>query len=211
MPSQIYNTAGNAAFSVGQQLGDGWYNCAASAATTTSSNLNNAYVIWNDWNTQYVITSVVTTNVINAEAWPVWVNQQQLSAQQLAERAAEAVLHEQRIAVANAQRRQAQVRARHLLGSLLSKAQAESLKDRNYFDLEVTARDGAVKRYRIHKGRSGNVELLAPDGTPLRRYCAHPLLYVPDEDTMLSQKLMLESDEEQFLRTANVHPVPRVA
>ena len=94
-----------------------------------------------------------------------------------------------------------------MLGSLLSKDQPVSLKDRNYFDLEVTGRDGAVKRYRIHKGRSGNVELLAPDGTPLRRYCAHPDLYVPDEDTMLSQKLVLESDEERFLRTANVHPV----
>lgn len=35
-------------------------------------------------------------------------------------------------------------------------------------------------------------------------YCIHPTEHVPQADTMLAQKLMIETDEEEFLKTANM-------
>jgi hypothetical protein len=37
------------------------------------------------------------------------------------------------------------------------------------------------------------------------RFCAHPETDLPDADTMLAQKLMLEADEAGFLAIANLH------
>lgn len=70
----------------------------------------------------------------------------------------------------------------------------------------------AGKWYRIHRGRSGNVALLErKDGREVERYCAHPVASLPDEDTMLAQKLMLQHDRARFLELANVNPARNVA
>lgn len=52
-----------------------------------------------------------------------------------------------------------------------------------------------------------NIELLDDTGKPIERLCAHPALYCPDEDTMLAQKLAIETDEESFRRIANRWPI----
>lgn len=57
--------------------------------------------------------------------------------------------------------------------------------------------------YRINHGRSGNVEQVDEKGIRLKKLCFHPAESVPDFDTMLAQKLMLECCEEEVLRIAN--------
>lgn len=89
-------------------------------------------------------------------------------------------------------------KARTLLLSCLSDAQRRQFEAQGYF--EVVAASGT--RYRITKGWGGNV-LSIHNNRPRDRFCIHPSLYVPEEDNMLAQKLLLEHDEGTFLRTAN--------
>lgn len=95
-------------------------------------------------------------------------------------------------------------RAEQLLFACISEEQAKEYLEKGYFETKVSD-----KRYRIKKGRSGNVFQLDDKGREVYRYCAHPHMYVPDQDTMLAQLLMLHSDERKFLATANrtiLHP-----
>jgi len=58
--------------------------------------------------------------------------------------------------------------------------------------------------YEISLGRSRNIRVLGGDGKYKRTLCAHPAEAVPNADTVLAQKLMLECAEREFLRIANV-------
>jgi hypothetical protein len=98
------------------------------------------------------------------------------------------------------QEKAARARARNLLLQCLTKAQKETLEQHQYFDVEV-----AGKTYRIRQGTHGNVRLLK-EGKEAVRYCIQPS-GVPIEDCMLSQKLLLETDEHSFLRIANASQV----
>lgn len=71
----------------------------------------------------------------------------------------------------------------------------------NFQNFKVRTLRGNV--YRIRKGRSGNVDRLDDRGRVTGSYCAHPANDVPNCDTMLAQKLMLEHDEDSFLSVAN--------
>ena len=67
----------------------------------------------------------------------------------------------------------------------------------------VTAPSGNV--YMIEMGRYGNVYLVK-DGEKTKCLCAHPSGRVPNEDTILAQKLHLEAGmEDPFLKIANEH------
>lgn len=99
--------------------------------------------------------------------------------------------------------KQAREKAEALLREFLSAEQVESLEKRNAFQLESISKDGARKRYEIQRGRQGNVFLLNQKGERVEKYCIHPSEFVPDADTMLTQKLLIEGNEELFLRTAN--------
>jgi hypothetical protein len=87
-------------------------------------------------------------------------------------------------------------RARALLFSALTRDQQRSLEERQFFEMNVNG-----KTYRIHQGTHGNVRLVQ-GGEETRLFCAQPP-NVPVEDAMLAQKLMLETDEQAFLRVAN--------
>lgn len=87
-------------------------------------------------------------------------------------------------------------RARTLLFSALNRDQQRSLEERQFFEMNVNG-----KTYRIHQGTHGNVRLIQ-GGVETRLFCAQPP-NVPTEDAMLAQKLMLETDEQAFLRVAN--------
>lgn len=92
---------------------------------------------------------------------------------------------------------------------------AEYLRDKAF---TVRLPDG--KRYRIKKGWAGNVErvedvrlpqqqspsLVANDRhyVAVEKLCIHPNDWVPDQDNMLAQKLLLEADEAKFRRIANI-------
>jgi hypothetical protein len=99
------------------------------------------------------------------------------------------------------ERRAAKARARNTLLSLLDEKQRESLEQGLGF--EVIAKSG--NRYRI---RPGNTVLkLDPSGSfPLVTLCVRIAPqggeWFPADDEAIAQKLLLESDEEAFLRKA---------
>lgn len=128
--------------------------------------------------------------------------------EQIAERAAKAELARQAYEREAAQRKiftdTAKARARRLLFSMLTPDQQKELDEKNHFHLTVYSKDGTMKVYRIEHGYAGNVKLLGPDGQPVKRYCIHADSRLPYEDQMLAQKLLLETNEEHFLKTANM-------
>jgi hypothetical protein len=128
--------------------------------------------------------------------------------EQAAERAAKAELARQAQAIEDAKRKvftdTAKARARRLLFSMLNADQQKELDEKNHFHLTVHSRDGSMKVYRIEHGYAGNVKLLGVDGQPVKRYCIHADSRLPYEDQMLAQKLMLETNEPEFLRIANM-------
>ncbi len=90
-------------------------------------------------------------------------------------------------------------RALTLLLSCLSPSQRSESETKEFFT--VTAKSG--NRYRIERGYNFNIAVLDKQGNVLGRLCAGPEDAVPVYDSMLSQKLWLENDEEGFLRIAN--------
>lgn len=100
------------------------------------------------------------------------------------------------------QRIEAVERARALLLSNLDPVQRAEYEDTGQFHVHVQTKDGEHV-YRISDGQAGNVARV--EGTRITcRYCIHPYGGgEPNEDVMLAQKLMLETDEQRFLQVAN--------
>lgn len=98
--------------------------------------------------------------------------------------------------------RVAKRRAEALLVENLSDAQAAEWARCGQFHVETA---GGRRRYRIRRGRVGNVTLVrAPRGERCQiDYCCHVVAHVPDADNCLAQKLLLEADEPAFLALAN--------
>jgi len=96
-------------------------------------------------------------------------------------------------------------RARQLLLSCLTVEQRACYLAHGYFDVRSCGRT-----YRIFQGAHGNVALLDAQGRRVETYCAQPA-GVPEEDSMLAQKLSLELAPAEFFRIANVnrYPEPR--
>ena len=90
-------------------------------------------------------------------------------------------------------------RAEAILRSSLSPKQLKELDRRGYFHVVTGAR-----RFRITRGRSHNVKEVDARSRIRRTFCAHPIEYVPDADTMLAQKLWLETRPKEFFKLANV-------
>jgi hypothetical protein len=101
-----------------------------------------------------------------------------------------------------------------LLLEHLSETQREEWAAERAFTVHTA--DGK-RAYKIAYGLADNVHLVKADeppvskhGRPLAvgaRFCMHvyhPEGQVPHEDNMLAQKLLLESDEREFLALANV-------
>ena len=127
------------------------------------------------------------------------------AAQEAAQREGQRIAQQMQADRAAAQlvRDAARDKARQLLLHHLDDRQRIDLASNGYFDLETISREGERRRYRIRRGRAGNVFRLDEQGHQVKRYCIHPVIDCPDEDTMLTQKLWLEKNEELFLRTAN--------
>jgi len=190
--------------------GSGSTNCLTSEwAITNSATTTNSYIIdqctaaanavWRSagWQ-QCNHTKVRWTPSVVAQETP----------EQRVERAAREELARQARERDAAQRRvfmdTAKSRARKLLLSMLNPMQQKQLDEKNYFDLTVFSKDGSQRVYRIEHGYAGNVKLLGADGQPVKRYCIHADSRLPNEDQMLAQKLLLEANEEDFLRIANM-------
>lgn len=108
------------------------------------------------------------------------------------------------VAAEEAKRKAADERAEVLLRRSLSPKQLKELDRRGYFHVSAAGR-----RFRITRGRSHNIKEVDGRSRILRTLCAHPVEQVPNADTMLAQKLWLESTPEEFFRIANAVRVRR--
>lgn len=182
-------------------------NVTCSTVTCSSSD-----VIWYNWCDSYTTanttTSTITYSSSSADAtWTYWITEP-TSRVVVAERLPipREDLERERAAIRaeKARRDQAIARATRLLNSNLTEFQRRQFQEHQFF--EVLTQNGTV-RYLLYRGRSANVYKLDAQGKLIGRFCAHPAQMVPDEDTLLAQKLMLETDPTEFERIANVHPI----
>lgn len=88
-------------------------------------------------------------------------------------------------------------RSLELLVRCLTPAQRAEFARSNAF--KVRGKSG--QRYRITYGKTANIEVLAESGVVVGQLCAGPV-DVPTPAVMLAQKLMLETQESEFLRIA---------
>lgn len=172
--------------------------------TVTSCATSNG--VWGSW----IQTSVTTAATSNASiyiqqqlaTWRVWNQQSGAMQQQLGQAGEMLRLHQEREAQRAKERDEAAARAKKLLEENLDVEQLKEFSAKGVFHLITHRPDGEKRRYRIERGISRNVRLLDERGNVLRTYCAHPD-GVPTEDVMLAQKLLLETDEDAFLKVAN--------
>lgn len=107
---------------------------------------------------------------------------------------------------------EAQQKAEKVLLAFLSPEQREMYKRHHWFDVRTPR-----GRYRLHYGWAGNIAFFGPsdEDCEVCRYCIHPRegtreFRVPEAENLLSQKLMLEFEEHEFIMIANRH-APRLA
>lgn len=167
-------------------------------ASTTASTCSTVWMYWNEESGQYTQA---------AQPPPARVENEEQRAERLRqaeERAArwkaEAEESAKRAEEERQRREAAEARAEKLLLEHLSDEQRADYRKHRHFVVH-----GRRARYRIRYGRAANIDVVNRDGRISHRYCAHPYECVPNPDTMLAQKLMLESDEDAFARIANRH------
>lgn len=189
-----------------------WANwVTASNTITTSASTDTIWRIWSDsTNTTASITTTAATDTI----WPIWVNQSiqtirpvgapispQVAAEAAAERARRDEAYRAQRAEEDRKRALADERARQLLVSVLSDQQKKDLANNGYFFVDAPS----GRRYRIDKGRSGNVKVIDKvTGVWTESLCIHQRDDVPVYDTMVMQKLLIETAEDEFRKVANI-------
>lgn len=94
-------------------------------------------------------------------------------------------------------------RARELLLEHLTLQQRETFVENGWFVVE----GGRTKtKYRIRGGTLvANIDVLDKRDRSTHRLCGHAQSHIPMGDQLLSQKIMLELAEDEFLRLANRH------
>lgn len=189
---------------VNDRVWTGWHTpTVTSAATSTTA--------WDYWCTGTSSSSTTCTS-----AWTTWCDDETISLasrtptvselpaqiearQRVWER--QRAEYEAQLAKEREERVKAEARARELLLSVLRHEQREQFERDGHF--LVTGRSG--RRYRLRPGRVANVDVIDRAGRVTHRLCAHPAPLIPDCDTLVAQKLMLEHDDEAFTRIANRH------
>lgn len=155
---------------------------AYSSATTY-----NPVISWANYNAIYRCQQQQATIVstwVNAGVWDYETPEQKI------ERKGRQVAEQQRAAAA-------ETKAEELLLMCLTPQQRSQYLSDGYIELNIDTR-----KYRIEKGYSRNITRIREDGKKIF-YCIQPGESVPVADCMLAQKLMLEADEREFLKTAN--------
>ena len=98
------------------------------------------------------------------------------------------------------ERRVADERAEQLLLSCLTAEQRMAWRTRRCFYVIL----GSGRRYRFDSNTyQGNVKLVNEADEVLSSFCIHLRMGIPIYDHLLAQKLMLEADEQTFMRIAN--------
>ncbi len=199
MPTGI--TAGN------NQIWTIWNESYTSASTTvitpriiTASSTGTSAQIWGAWNEAYGSGTIT----IGAAMPTRILSEAEHEAARVA-RATDEAKWRERNAAAQAEEEKAKDRAEKLLLESLNAKQSAELRANGYFELDVISKNGNSRRYRIHRRWSHSIHQIDPSsGQRLKTLCIHPGMQVPIADSMLAQKLMLESGmEEDLLRIAN--------
>jgi hypothetical protein len=95
--------------------------------------------------------------------------------------------------------RLAQERAEVLLHQLLTPEERELLARRGYLEVPSRIHSGWVYRIPRHQGQIKVLE----DDAPILALCVQSVEPIPDADAVILHKLMIEGDEESYLRIAN--------
>lgn len=177
-----------------------WVTWTDTASTTSVTSLQ----AWDCWNqgTTVAYTATITSN----STWSYWVgldgsNDYQpapLTEEQLEARRVAQAEREARDAERRAEQEIIRGRARVLLESLLDRKQKAELRKEGHF--HVHTKDGE-RTYRLKPGHPP-LRVKSEDGNRYS-YCIHPLEQFPAEDTAAALKLLIEADEDEFLRIAN--------
>lgn len=192
------------------------YNHTPTTTSVITTSGTDSNIVWYQWCDNYTssaitLSSSVTTSNTSNMIWTNWIQSASGSYSVVyaspQERQWEAAAQEERQRAQKAAddvRRRATARATKLLHLCLTEQQRRQFEQHKCF--EVISAGGTV-RYLLFHGRSANVYRLDAQGRVVKRFCAHPALMVPDADTLLAQKLMLETDPQAFERLANEHPL----
>ena len=172
---------------------DCWGEWCDSGTSTTAAT---ATAVWRVWATGSTSTGEITVRV------PVY-QAPQPTQEQLDDSRRRTEEAERRCAEERKKREAAEKKAEELLLANLAKEQQKQYKAERKF--RVLGSDGAS--FEIAYGRAGNIREINKDGKPVNRFCIHPKELVPDQDTMLAQKLMLETDADTFRKIANRTPI----
>lgn len=95
------------------------------------------------------------------------------------------------------QNQEAEEKAEKLLLSCLSRQQKKDYKQHEYF---IVIGNATGNRYKITKGRIKNIYLIHDYDDHVARHCVESNERVPMGDHLLAQKLLIEANEEEFLR-----------
>jgi hypothetical protein len=90
-----------------------------------------------------------------------------------------------------------------LLSDLLGADEYERLTQRGY--LEVRSRNQPERAY--HIPQDGGFVTVFERGEPMDLLCIGPAAPLPPADVVILHKLLIEADEENYLRTANHMPL----
>jgi len=207
-----------------------WYNWNTSATTTTTITTSGGTGdVWSSWSNSVGTANYVTAasssyiHTVSGDTVTVWTEWNggnyytyeytpiELTKEQ--KRAERTRIREQRkrerIRIAEhkklerirlANEAMKEKKARQLLREVLTEEQDKQFEEKGYFELTSVS---SGNRYRIKNGRSRNVQKIDKDGNVLQHLCFHPSDYVHNFDTMVAQKLMLESYEEEVKKVAN--------
>jgi hypothetical protein len=187
-----------------------------SNATTSFGNLGTAAtaatVVWTEWAT----STASSFKIVTAASDPYGPYKNETDEERIARLERQAIEAEQRRRRERRRRIRsdlAVIRAQRLLHSVLSEEQLAEFEQTKAFTLTVIdSRTGVERRFRINEGKAGNVTEVDEDGHALAKYCVHLYGHEPMEDTLVAQKLLLETDVEEFERLANVTRIrPRTA
>lgn len=179
--------------------------------TVSSTTTDSTWFGWcNSTFSNLTTTASTMTSTVGDDIYRMWVNgclvevpkqsQEELDRVQQAYREQEEKYKQERLK-REEDRRLAQEKAELLLVQHLNKKQKKAYEENRC--IPVDGQSG--KKYIIRKGRAKNIDVLKEDGTVDYRLCVHPQEQVPDEDTMLAQKLFLEHNEEYLISIANRH------
>jgi len=164
-------------------------------------------VVWVNWQPGYSCAAesqAITVNQLGEQVWLDWDQRwEQFQAEQQRVIAAQV---ERQTTAAKVLRDEADKKAEALLLRHLTPEQRAKYTEARYFELRTKS-----GLYRLYKGWAGNVARIGPDGQESDRFCIHPERAVPEADNLLSQKFMLEFEEDRFLKIANRSPGRRVA